>query len=103
MTERVSFVRALRALARSHGLPQVRDTAGKENVKTMALSVLEALEAAGLNQEDAKGAWEGYRGTWPDWSDSSESEEVVEAAAPGRSKEGFAIVLLSFPMHFGKN
>ena len=75
MTDRVSCVKTLRALARSHGLAQVRDTAAKEKVKVMALSVLEALEAAGLDQEDAKGAWEGYKGTWPDWSDSSESVE----------------------------
>ena len=44
----------------------------------MAKAVLEAVEKAGVDQEEANKAWKGFKGTWPDWTDGSTGSESDE-------------------------
>ena len=71
-------VQVLRRLAGKHGVARVADDANRDKVKKMAKAVLEAVEKAGVDQEEANNAWKGFKGTWPDWTDGSTGSESDE-------------------------
>ena len=71
-------VQVLRRLAQKHGVARVADDANRDKVKKMAKAVLEAVENAGVDQEEANNAWKGFKGTWPDWTDGSTGSESDE-------------------------
>ena len=71
-------VQVLRRLAQKHGVARVSDDANRDKVKKMAKAVLEAVEEAGVDQEEANNAWKGFKGTWPDWTDGSTGSESDE-------------------------
>jgi len=83
---RRAFLQVQRHLAQKHGVARVADDAGRDKMKTMALAVLEAVEKAGVDQEEANKAWAGYKGTCPDWTDCIALEHKCESGGLASAK-----------------
>ena len=81
--------RARRRKSCTNPLRPVVAIGGKEQVKTMALRVLDTLAPEGPEHEEAERLWTGCKSTWPEWLDDEDKEvEEGHEQETGRSKDG---------------
>jgi hypothetical protein len=84
---RKKLVQTLRRCALAHGVERVPDNANRDRVRTMALSLMEAVAADDSlpdeEVEEVEKAWASYQDSWPDWvveSEASAAESDTQLA-----------------------